>query len=59
MKRKQKLADKLPAWTDNDHPDAYLTKFQAIMSKAEILQGEWSSQLLFFLERHYQLIIGM
>ena len=39
-KRKQRLADKLPAWTDNDHPDAYLTKFQATMSEAEIPQGE-------------------
>ena len=27
--RKQRLADKLPSWTDNDLPDAYLAKFQS------------------------------
>ena len=45
-KRKQRLADKMPMWSDNDLPDAYLSKFKLTMIDADIPYEEWSARLI-------------
>ena len=47
-KTKQKLrqADRLEKWTDGDQADAYLVKFETVMTECEIPKEHWKGRLV-------------
>ena len=47
--KRSKLADRIPLWTDSEHPTAYLERFEDIMQEAGIGKDQWPSRLILLL----------
>lgn len=46
MKQKMKQADRLEKWTDGDLPDAYLAKFETVMTECDVPKEQWRGRLV-------------